>query len=63
MVLDPAGDYWVLETDYENYSIVYSCVVSHKHFLQYLITVLCVRLMYVGQYLFIRGLNVNVEIF
>ncbi len=26
--LDPTGSYWVLETDYENYSVVYSCVAS-----------------------------------
>ena len=23
--LDPAGDYWIIETDYHNYSVVYSC--------------------------------------
>ena len=23
---DPAGDYWIIETDYTNYSVVYSCV-------------------------------------
>ena len=27
IVLGPVdGDYWILDTDYENYSIVYSCV-------------------------------------
>ena len=25
--LDPEGSYWILETDYHNYSVVYSCTV------------------------------------
>ena len=24
---DPEGSYWILETDYHNYSVVYSCTV------------------------------------
>ena len=23
--LEPAGDYWIIETDYHNYSVVYFC--------------------------------------
>ena len=23
--LDPSGDYWILDTDYTNYSVVYAC--------------------------------------
>ena len=26
--LDPEGSYWILETDYHNYSVVYSCTVT-----------------------------------